>query len=110
MYTSYYAKSAKHPNAISIAAKSPIWYEGASTKIVAPSWSIFSEWKTTGNNELYTLRFNSEILGKLDPEEVADTIGYDSVMLCYEKPGDFCHRHLVAKWLMSNLNINITEL
>jgi uncharacterized protein (DUF488 family) len=21
------------------------------------------------------------------------------VLLCYEKSGDFCHRHLVAEWL-----------
>ena len=23
----------------------------------------------------------------------------DIVLICYEKPGDFCHRHLVANWL-----------
>lgn len=24
------------------------------------------------------------------------------VLLCYEKPEDFCHRHLVADWLNSS--------
>lgn len=24
------------------------------------------------------------------------------VLLCYEKPTDFCHRHLVAQWLIEN--------
>ena len=23
----------------------------------------------------------------------------DIALVCYEKPGDFCHRHLVADWL-----------
>lgn len=28
----------------------------------------------------------------------------DIALICYEKVGDFCHRHLVAKWL-NNSNI-----
>lgn len=23
----------------------------------------------------------------------------DIVLCCYEKPGDFCHRHILAEWL-----------
>lgn len=23
-------------------------------------------------------------------------------LVCYEKPSDFCHRHLVAQWLSQN--------
>lgn len=26
------------------------------------------------------------------------------------KSTDFCHRHLVAKWLTTHLNLNVTEL
>ena len=26
----------------------------------------------------------------------------DIALLCYEKPDDFCHRHLVADWLNKN--------
>ena len=28
--------------------------------------------------------------------------GKDIVLLCYEKPSSFCHRHLLAKWLEDN--------
>ena len=30
--------------------------------------------------------------------------GYDKdvALVCYEKPSDFCHRHLVADWLNKN--------
>ena len=34
----------------------------------------------------------------------------DVVLLCYEKPPQFCHRHLVAKWLEKELNIKVEEL
>jgi uncharacterized protein (DUF488 family) len=27
---------------------------------------------------------------------------YHIVLLCYEKPDSFCHRHLVAKWFNEN--------
>ena len=30
------------------------------------------------------------------------------ILLCYEKPGDFCHRHLVADWLTKN-GVNCIE-
>ena len=34
----------------------------------------------------------------------------DVVLLCYEKKGDFCHRHLLAEYLNNNHNTNIREL
>ena len=33
--------------------------------------------------------------GKLKELTQSDQI----ILLCYEKPDDFCHRHLVAQWL-----------
>lgn len=28
--------------------------------------------------------------------------GIDVALVCYERPQDFCHRHIVADWLRSN--------
>jgi hypothetical protein len=36
-------------------------------------------------------------------KEVLRDLGDDAVLLCYEKPGQFCHRHLVAQWLKVDL-------
>ena len=33
---------------------------------------------------------------------VNDHIGKEICLICYEKPSDFCHRHLVADWLNKN--------
>lgn len=33
---------------------------------------------------------------------VLNVNGKDIALICYEKPSDFCHRHLVAEWLNQN--------
>ena len=74
-------------------------------KRLAPSWSIFSEYKYgEGTQENYVRRFKAEILGKLSREQVLQDLeemsgGKDVALCCYEKPGDFCHRHIVKDWL-----------
>lgn len=56
--------------------------------------------------EEYEPLYNS-ILKGLDCKELVaklETIsgGKDVVLLCFEKPSDFCHRQLVAAWLTEN--------
>lgn len=58
--------------------------------------------------ENYIKRYNDEILYYLDPEEIYNDLK-NKVVLCYEKPEDFCHRHLVAEWLNKHLNVNVQE-
>lgn len=33
----------------------------------------------------------------------------DIVLLCYEKPGRFCHRHILAAWLTDTLGLEVSE-
>lgn len=119
MYTGYYAKIKQYEKAglvtVSIAGRAPEFYKGAEYKKVAPRWSFFNEWKNgshKGDNKYYIEHFNAEVLDKLTPEQVLNEIveaaGVESeniILLCYEKPGDFCHRHLVARWLSSVVDI-----
>ena len=117
IYTGYYAKLKKYQEAglthISIAGKAPEFYNGIQYKKFAPSWDIFSKWKSGEIDNLqYTERFNQEILGKLDNEEVLkflDSFETDIILLCYEKSGDFCHRHIVANWIESELGKRVEE-
>ena len=113
MNTSYFAKSAKNPNAVAICAQVPGWFTGKQYKKLAPTWDIFNEWKKTGSNEIYTKRYKWAILDQLNPQEVYDELGANAVLLCYEAPNKFCHRHLVAQWLTDSLRkhgIVVTEL
>ena len=34
----------------------------------------------------------------------------DVVLLCFERPGAFCHRHVLADWLGNELGLNVKEL
>ena len=110
IYTSYFGNLCNIPSdivPIAICGKEPDWYKGLCYKELAPSYDIFSKWKDNGNNDYYATRFSREILETLDVNEVADRLygmsnNKDIVLLCYEKPTDFCHRHLVAKWFIDN--------
>jgi hypothetical protein len=64
--------------------------------------------KKDGDEAYYTKQYHSLILSKLDPQKVYDDLK-DSVLLCYEKPGDFCHRRLVAAWIETALNEPVEE-
>lgn len=110
IYTSYYANlkkiSQSYPEIvpISIAGRCPDWYLGAQYKKLAPKYWFFQQWKENHDNDFYIRNFRSEVLDNLDRtqvwldlHEISD--GKDIVLLCYEKPSDFCHRHLVAEWL-----------
>lgn len=61
------------------------------------------------NQKKYIEKFYNQVLSKLDPIEVYNELGQNAVLLCFEKPTDFCHRFLVAGWLEMNLSIEINE-
>ena len=53
-------------------------------------------------------------LAKLDPRTILAGInaigdGQDVALCCYERPGEFCHRQMVAEWLKEN-GIGVEEL
>ena len=110
IYTSYFAKLKKLPPdivPISICGRAPDWYNGLQYKKLAPKYSFFSEWKITHDNNYYIEHFNDEVLFTLSPQTVYNELmklsgGKDIALICYEKPTDFCHRHLVAEWLANN--------
>jgi hypothetical protein len=58
------------------------------------------------NEKDYRQEF-AKILSNLDFDKVIADLskianGRDIALLCFEKEGDFCHRHLVAEWLTKN--------
>jgi len=51
-----------------------------------------------------------KILDGLDPQEVFEDLREDAILLCWEAPGKFCHRRLVAEWLEKSLGVKVPEL
>lgn len=116
IFTSYFANLKKLPPEfvpISIALKTPDWFSGLRYPALAPTGEIFSAWKRHHNNNLYLEQYNREVLGRLNVFNVRRDIeqlsgGADAVLLCYECPADFCHRHRAAEWL-SGCGIPVRE-
>ena len=117
IYTSYFANIKNLPETIctiSIAGNAPDRYDGIQYKKLAPKYWFFEKYKEDSDEQFYTEAFNREVLGALEAHKVIAELenlasGKDICLLCYEKPCEFCHRHLVAKWLEEKLNIEVKE-
>jgi hypothetical protein len=71
-------------------------------------------WFKRVTQEKYVELYHREVLAKLDPRKTFDELqklglGAEPVLLCWEKPGDFCHRRLVAEWFGEKLGVNVPE-
>lgn len=117
IYTTYFAKLKSLPKdiiPISICGKAPTGYKGLEFKKLAPKYSFFKKWKETGDNAFYIENFLKQVLAEQNPDEIVKelyALAYstaepgqvikDIALVCYEKPTDFCHRHLVSTWLFN---------
>ncbi len=137
MKTSYYANlrnidlTQNVPIAISVDSGRLAKFRGKSMKCLSPA-PFFKKWKQIETNidanfkrgdfnkftydnlkksfqAKYVEAFYNKVLKKLEPRKVFDALGENTVLLCYEKPTDFCHRFLVAGWLELSLGVVIDE-
>ena len=125
IFTSYFAKIQSLPDNIipvSICGKAPEWFNGLQYRKLAPKYSFFVKWKENHDNDYYIEHFHDEVLRNLDAIKILHEISdlrpceikarisskiwrdpnVHIALVCYEKPDDFCHRHLVADWLSRN--------
>ena len=108
--TSYFANIRNLPDSfepVSIARWPPKWFKGKKYAILAPPNEILAMHRVDEKyaaHGFYSTDFHHRVLDLLNPDDVvrnlhAMTNKPNIALLCYEKPGDFCHRHLVADWL-----------
>jgi uncharacterized protein YeaO (DUF488 family) len=120
IYTSYFGNIKNITNPVSISVFPPRWYLGPCYKKLAPSWNLVKNFKAKSMEdiglaiEMYTHIYTRERLNKLEQSVVFKELSEiynddDVVLLCYEAPEKFCHRHLVAKWFQS-VGIDVKEL
>jgi uncharacterized protein YeaO (DUF488 family) len=112
IYTSYFAKINQLPTnaiCISISRHAPKGYNGLEYKELAPSWEILRDYKVNNNRKEYTDEFLKK-LKTMDPQKLINDLyaliggnqDKDIVLVCYEKPENFCHRQIIAEWLTRN--------
>ncbi len=107
IYTGRFAELTKYREKgivlVSIAGYAPDDYKGIQFKVLAPKYVWWKEWHDKKlSNEWYQQKYQETVLDKLNPKVIANRLksfGENVVLLCYEKPNEFCHRQLVADWL-----------
>lgn len=122
IFTSYFANICKIPSdmvLVSISRFSPKWLEGefkTCLSLAPPEQLVYKckHGEHPGVEGYYKEYYNS-VLNNLIPEELESYLldlskGHDVVLLCYEVPGQLCHRHYVAEWLELTLGYDVQEL
>ena len=108
-------------------ARSARYFTGESYPDLFPTWQMINlareEWDKGNNQEVidkYEKMYRRQVLDKLDPVKVYEDLE-DAVILCHESIDkieagtDFCHRHMIAKWLevelwLRGIDVEIPEL
>ena len=118
IWTGYYAKLKEYEKVglvpVAISGKVPKFYDGLIYKEFAPRWETFKKWKNEEISDIKYVEEYKKYLDSLDKEEIR--FDFDSphkcgnmILLCYEKSGDFCHRHALADWLEENFGYRVEE-
>lgn len=117
IYTSYFAnlKNLEKEDIfpIGICCYPPKWFNGPNLGALAPTPDILEKCKSS--HAEYEKRYKTEVLSIFkDINILINRISYisggkDIALCCYEKPSDFCHRHIVAKWLEEQTGIEVKE-
>ena len=111
LYTSYFAKVKTFPadsHVYSISNSSPFPLE--KLPYLVPSWDLVKRYKDGIIDEA---SYTAEYIAMLETNKDAIlsqilVLPDNSILCCYEGPGKFCHRHILADWLNKH-NIKCEE-
>ena len=115
IYTSYFGNAKALEKAdivmVGIARWKPKFFSGINLLDVAPLPFML---KGNLTREQYIESYNRYVLDKLDCKRFLDilgkiSLGKDVALCCYEKPNDFCHRHLLADYLENKIGLVVEE-
>lgn len=110
LYTSYYAISNNFPSEYKLVSVSGDGgkmanFDGVVYRKLAPKFDFWKKWhdnigkvNVEENTKFYISNYYNKVLSALNPHEIAEELGENVVLLCYEKSSDFCHRHIIAEW------------
>lgn len=119
LYTGYFANTKKYIEIVglipvSVAGVTPEFFTGPKWTTFAPRKEIFYKWKNKQITNVEYMDLYVQYLGITVSDKALENIKKLSqnrsiIMCCYEKNGDFCHRHTLAKWLGERIGENIKE-
>ena len=91
-------------------------YQGACYKGLAPKYFFWKIWhdnigKISDEEKklFYIKSYIDNVLNNLSAKSVANDLD-GKILLCYENPNEFCHRHIVSAWLERDMNLDVNEV
>lgn len=110
IYTSYFANYRNFPDnalALGITRFPPNYWDGINIANFAPSEKLLRQYRNKDIDEfMFKNLYLEEINSKYSREDVLNIFDllstggkFDIILCCYEKPNEFCHRHILAEWL-----------
>ena len=107
IFTSNFKIAGHLPQAVAISRGLPRGWRGRVYRPLAPSWALVK----IPDPQQFIKLYRAEVLDRLDARLVLKDLGDDDfVLLCWEPPGEFCHRQVVAAWLKAQLGVVVEEL
>ena len=112
IYTSYFGNWRNFPEGSLEIAVTRFPPKGVvlNLRALAPSEDLLRQWK---NKEIDEFVFKHKYITELEdrgltPNGVKElfagiTEKRDIILCCYERPDEFCHRHILAEWLDDNV-------
>lgn len=116
IYTSYYGNIKKLSREgiipVGISLGIPKWFNGHNLRYLAPTRAILNLQDEDKYTTAYLKHLESVNIDKFreDISIISRSENWkDVALLCYEKPGDFCHRRLFADWLKEKTGYEVKE-
>jgi hypothetical protein len=106
IFTSNFKIAGNLPQAVAISRGLPKGWQGRTYKPLAPPWNLVK----LADNEQFIKLYRTQVLDRLNAGQVLQELGMDDfLLLCWEAPGEFCHRLLVGAWLQKVAGIRVEE-
>lgn len=112
IWTGYYAQMKKYKQLglvpVSIAYKTPLWYDGETCFELAPPRMLLIKYKDKViTQEEYIKEYEEFLKNRVNWTNVIEKLytisdnhdGKDLILCCFEKSSDFCHRHILSEYL-----------
>lgn len=116
VYTSYFGMARRFPKERFIKTAvcyKPIRGVGIWNNVVPDADLVFGMKRGEISKEYYEEQYYKMLLSRKD--WIAENIEFmrngekDIVLLCYEKPNDWCHRHILARFLKDQFDLDVQE-
>ncbi len=113
IYTSNYERHAENPKAIGISLIVPEEWAGTHWRFLAPKGDMVGKLKrgeVNYNQRSYTYNYLDLLSARnVDPKKLIEEIPDGTILLCYEAPGEFCHRRVLADWIERHTGVCVPE-